>query len=88
MSYASDLSDEEWSLLLPILESSYKRTDNMERRKHSLRCIMNAMFYICKTGCAWRDLPSDFPPYLAVLKYKIRLEKLGIFDKIHEDFLK
>ncbi|MDR0744134.1 MAG: transposase [Tannerella sp.] len=52
--YPTDLSDSQWSTILGILNDNRKR-------KHSLREIFNAIFYILKTGCQWRMLPNDFP---------------------------
>ena len=59
--YPSDLSDEEWEILQPILEElePYKTG---RRRKSDRREILNAIFYLNKTGCQWRYLPTDFPP--------------------------
>jgi transposase len=56
--YQSDLSDAEWSCLkthLPAPEA------NGRPRLHSPREITDAIFYILKSGCAWRLLPHDFP---------------------------
>ena len=60
--YPSDLSDEEWEILQPILEElePYKTG---RRRKTDRREILNAIFYLNKTGCPWRYLPKDLLPY-------------------------
>src|SRR5258708_26466346 len=57
--YASDLTDREWALLEPLLppESPVGRP-----RLHSLRIILNAIFYELRTGGAWRFLPQEWPP--------------------------
>src|SRR5258708_36327086 len=57
--YASDLTDREWALLEPLLppESPVGRP-----RLHSLRIILNAIFYELRTGGAWRVLPQEWPP--------------------------
>jgi putative transposase len=62
MGYASDLRDEEWALLEPLLKPKQKGRP----RKHSLRSICNAIRYVQRTGCQWRLLPKDFPPWLVV----------------------
>ena len=57
--YPSDLSDDEWKHLqqsLPAEPSSGRP------RTHTLRAIGHAIFYVLKTGCPWRYLPSNFPP--------------------------
>jgi putative transposase len=48
--YPTDLTDSQWSAILVILN---------DKRKHSLREIFDAIFYMLKTGCQWRMLPSD-----------------------------
>jgi putative transposase len=61
--YLTDLSDAEWAYLkhhLPAPKFSGRP------RIHSLREILNAVFYIARSGCAWRLLPHDFPPWKTV----------------------
>jgi putative transposase len=60
--YPSDFSDEEWASIEPILNAldPYKTG---RRRESNLREILNAIFYLNKTGCPWRYLPKEFPPY-------------------------
>jgi len=64
--YASDTTDEEWALIEPHLPppASGGRT-----RKTSMREVVNAVFYIAQTGCQWRLLPKNFPPYTSVQRY-------------------
>jgi transposase len=61
--YPSDVSDGEWEFLLPYL--SLMRED-APHREHDLREVFNALRYLVKTGCQWRWLPHDFPPWNAV----------------------
>src|SRR5436305_171785 len=58
--YATDLTDQEWALLKPVLppESPIGRP-----RLHSLRTILNAIFFELRTGGAWRFLPQERPPW-------------------------
>ncbi|GGY56149.1 IS5 family transposase [Parvularcula lutaonensis] len=64
--YASDLTDAEWALIEPDMPLPNK----MGRpRKWPMREIMNALLYIASTGCQWRFLPKDFPPFSTVQKY-------------------
>lgn len=58
MSYASDLTDQEWALIEPLV--TYPGP--CRPRKHSIRAILDAIFYLEKTGCQWRMLPVHFPP--------------------------
>jgi len=81
MGYASDIRDEEWMILAPLLEPKQKGRP----RKHSLRAICNAIGYVQRTGCQWRMLPSDFPPWLVVYMTFWRWRKRGLWEQImHE----
>ena len=64
--YQSDLSDAEWSCLEPYLPApkAYGRP-----RLHSPHEILDAILYVLKSGCAWRLLPHDFPPWRTVYHY-------------------
>ena len=64
--YPTDLSDEEWAILAPLIPPARSggrpRTTNM-------REVMNAIFYVGSSGCQWRMLPKDFPPVSTVRGY-------------------
>jgi transposase len=62
-SYPSNLSDAEWDCLRRFLPP---RTPHGRLRRHSLRSIFDALFYVLRTGCPWRYLPSNFPPWQTV----------------------
>ncbi|WP_133513278.1 transposase [Candidatus Thiosymbion oneisti] len=66
--YPSDLIDEEWEILQSIFEELEPYTTGRPRTT-DLREILNAIFYLNKTGCPWRYLPTDFPPYQLVNDY-------------------
>jgi putative transposase len=68
--YPSDLSDNEWKHLQEYLPSEPLRG---RPRTHPLRAICNAIFYVLRTGCPWRYLPSNFPPWQTVF-YHFRLK--------------
>jgi putative transposase len=72
--YPSALSNEEWQLIMPHLP-----TDNLlgRPREHSWRDIFDAIFYMLRTGCQWRYLPNEFPPWQSVYRY---FRKLGDSD--------
>jgi transposase len=78
--YQTDLSDAEWSCLeghLPVPK------DNGRPRLYPLREILDAIFYVVRSGCAWRLLPHDFPPWKTVYHY-FRFWRLdGTWEKIH-----
>src|SRR5499427_1706339 len=64
--YASDLTDAEWRLIEPYMPP-VKRLGRP--RETDLRAIVDAILYIARTGCQWRLLPKDFPPFTAVQGY-------------------
>ena len=64
--YPSDLSDEKWALLEPLLASSERRG---RPPKWPARRVANAVFCLLRSGCAWRMLPSSFPPWPTVFAH-------------------
>jgi putative transposase len=65
--YPSDLTDVQWPKLKPLLkEPRGKRHTSGRPRKYELRRVVDALLYVVKTGCPWRQLPADFPPWLSV----------------------
>ena len=84
MSYPSDLTDKEWQILQKVIPT--RRIIGF-KRKYSERELLNAIFYINKTGCQYRYLPSDYPPWQSVHRYFTKLTNEGTFEKIN-DFLR
>jgi len=81
-SYPSDVSDAEWEFLIPFL--TLMRED-APQREYSMRDLFNAMRYVVKTGCQWRYLPHDLPPWTAVYQQAQRWFQAGVFEAItHE----
>src|SRR5918998_438848 len=64
--YLTDLSDAEWEYIEGLLPTP---KNEGRPRLHSLREILNAIFYVARSGCAWRLLPHDFPPWKTVYHY-------------------
>jgi putative transposase len=65
--YPSDLTDVQWSKLEPLLQPERgQRHAGGRPRKYQLRRIVDATLYVVKTGCQWRQLPTDFPPWKSV----------------------
>jgi putative transposase len=64
--YPSDVTDEQWSLLEPLLPPP---RPGGRPRKVDLREVVNALFYRNRNGCSWRALPHDFPPWKTVYNY-------------------
>src|SRR5215471_20613467 len=81
-SYPSDVSDAEWEFLLPYL--TLMRED-APQREYSLRDLFNAVRYVVRTGCQWRFLPHDLPPWSAVYQQARRWLQAGVFEAITHD---
>ena len=76
MSYETDLTDSRWKIIAEILEDGRKR-------QNSVRVIVNAIFYVTKTGIQWRNLPKDFPKWQLVYYYFRKWSKVGLIEQIH-----
>ena len=79
--YPSDLTDAQWELVAPLLSAS--RVGGRPEA-HPRREVVNAIFYVVRTGCAWRQLPRDFPPWGTVYWYFARWRKDGSLDRLHD----
>src|SRR5215216_4156920 len=77
--YPTDLSDAEWTSLRSYLPSPIAEG---RPRIHSLRAILDAIFYILKSGCHWRLLPHDFPPWSTVYYHFRRFQLRGLWSLI------
>lgn len=77
--YPSDLTDAEWALIEPLLPPP--RTGGRPE-KHSRRDIVDAILYVVRTGCAWRQLPFDYPPWQTVYWYFVRWEQAKVTEQI------
>jgi transposase len=65
--YPSDLTDKQWAVLEPLLKLPRgQRHAGGRPRQYELRRVVDALLYVVKTGCQWRQLPSNFPPWLSV----------------------
>ena len=82
--YSTDLTDAQWVLLEPfflVVNRPDKR--NGRPRVYSYREILDGIFYVLRTGCAWRLLPHDLPPWLTCYGCFNRLSRKGLWEKIH-----
>jgi transposase len=82
--YASDTTDEEWSLIEPHLPPP---ASCGRRRETSMREVVNSIFYIAQTGCQWRLLPKDFPPYTTVQRYFYAWRDSSVWQSINHVLL-
>ncbi len=72
-----ELTDSQWAAISPYLNVQRKR-------RHDLRQIMNALLYMVRTGCQWRNLPPNYPPHRAVNYYFEQWKRYGILLKIND----
>ncbi len=78
--YPSDLKDEEWALIGPMIPPP-KRGGN--KRTVDVREVVNGLMYLLSTGCQWNALPRDLPPKSTVNDYFRRWTYDGTLDRIH-----
>lgn len=78
MSYPSDLTDSEWE----VIRDFFKCGNYGNRSLHDKRLLVNAVRYITKTGCQWRQLPNDFPAWTTVHTFFWRAKKNGLWEKM------
>jgi putative transposase len=78
--YETDLSDDQFALIEPFLPRR-KRTG---RPPADLRAVLNAIRYLVRTGCQWRLLPHDFPPWSTVHTWYRRWRTDGTWERLHE----
>ncbi|MCI4061461.1 transposase [Micromonospora sp. R77] len=72
--YPSDLTDAQWALIKALLPEP--NTDR-RREEHLRREIVYAILYVVRSGCPWRYLPADLPPWQTVYWYVTRWETQG-----------
>ena len=78
--YPSDITDAQWTVLAPLFELS----SSEPARIYPVREILNAIFYVNRTGCQWNFLPKSFPPWPAVYNQFRRWQKNGTWDTVHD----
>src|SRR3954468_21221205 len=78
--YPSDLTDEEWALVAPLIPPP-KPGGN--KRTRDMREVVNGLMYVLSTGCQWRAIPKDLPPRSTVNFYFCRWQHDGTLDRLH-----
>ncbi len=78
MEYSSNLTDSEWKKIANFFDCG----NYGNRSEHAKKDLVNAVLYITKTGCQWRLLPHDLPPWQTVYSFFRRAKKKGIWDNI------
>ncbi len=79
--YPSDLNDVEWALLRPLLNVPPKLG---RPPRHDRRLVLNAIFYVVRSGCAWRLLPHDLPPWRLVYYYFACWRESGLWGELND----
>ena len=78
--YPSDLTDKQWGYLEALIPAVKQ---GGRPAKWSRREIVNAILYVVRTGCAWRQLPHDFPPYTTVYDYFRAWRDSGLWERVN-----
>ena len=78
--YPSDLSDEEWAIMEELIPAGKW---GGRSREVDMREVLNAIYYVLKTGCQWEMLPHDFPPKSTVHEYYSQWRKSGDWQRMH-----
>ncbi|GAB3514309.1 IS5-like element ISMac15 family transposase [Spirosoma knui] len=75
--YSTNLTDSQWQVIKNLLADQRKR-------KHELRAVFNALFYVVKGGIPWRQMPTDLPPWKTVYYYFRKFQRLGLWQEIND----
>ena len=78
--YPSDLTDEEWQLIEPLIPPAKR---GGRKREVNVREVMNGVMYVLSTGCQWRAIPKDLPPRSTVFAYLDLWSWDGTLERIH-----
>src|SRR5258708_29692898 len=77
--YASDVTDEQWALIEPLIPVyEWGRPGELDMRR-----VVNALFYIDKTGCQWQMLPKEYPNHNSVYYHFRRWSRDGVWEDIN-----
>lgn len=82
MAYPSDLSDEQWTVIASVLSCFQSKAGRPP--KYARRGIWDAIFYQARTGCEWRYLPHDLPPWEDVWEHFRRWRDNGLLQRVHD----
>ena len=78
--YPTDLTDSQWEVMQDIL-------NDQRKRKYFLRDILNGIFYLKRTGCQWRMIPKEYPPFLSCFYYFRKWTKDGTWASINKSLV-
>jgi putative transposase len=80
--YPTDMNDTEWNIIAPYVNPDPKIGSP---RTVCMRCVVNAIFYLNRTGCQWNMLPKDFPNYGTVFYHFQKWQRDGTWERINTD---
>ena len=79
--YPSDVTDGQWRLIGPRIPPA---KGGGRPRGHDMREVVDAVLYVVRTGCPWRHLPHDFPPWQTAYRYFRQFQRDGTWERIHD----
>lgn len=86
--YPGELSDKEWLSIAPLIERVREpnggRKNGGRNSKYGKRRVLDAIFYLLRSGCSWRLLPHDFPPWQTVYAQFMKWRKDGTLQRLHD----
>ena len=77
-----ELTDEQWSVIEPLLPVRKQRTDGKGRPSSDRRSILNGIFWILRTGARWCDLPKCYPPYQTTHRWFQKWVDSGVVERV------
>ena len=80
--YPSDLTDLQWDNIEHLFLKPARGLGGRPRT-YAVREIVDALFYMARSGCSWRMLPHDFPPWKTVSYYFYTWRDAGLIDRVH-----
>jgi transposase len=80
--YTSSLTDLEWGVLEPLLQQV--RDPRGRKPTRPIRATLDAILFVARTGCQWRNIPKDLPPWTAVWSLFRRLRDNGVLERLYE----
>ena len=78
--YPSDLTEGQWALIAPRIPAAQP---GGRPRSTCMRAVLDGLLYLLRTGCQWRQLPADFPPWPTVHGYFRRWRRSGVLARLH-----
>ena len=79
--YPTDMTDVQWEAMSRLIPPA---KDGGRPREVDMRSLLNGLFYLVRTGCAWRMLPKEYPPWQTVYYYFARFKRDGTWERIHD----